>query len=85
MYRIAILGDYMVDKYSDYNSHRLSPEAPVPVLTDEESILCLGGAGNLANNFSVFKDMQVHCYGNVGNDYYGNWLTEKLAKSNVKV
>jgi D-beta-D-heptose 7-phosphate kinase/D-beta-D-heptose 1-phosphate adenosyltransferase len=84
MSKIVILGDYMVDKYSDYSTSRLSPEAPVPILKDEKSILCLGGASNLASNISAFKDLDINCFGNVGNDYYGRWLSDKLTNSNVK-
>jgi D-beta-D-heptose 7-phosphate kinase/D-beta-D-heptose 1-phosphate adenosyltransferase len=49
---ILVLGDIMLDSYIYGNAVRISPEAPVPVLSVESTRQCLGGAGNLVNNIT---------------------------------
>lgn len=48
--RIAVVGDIMVDEYIRGAVHRVSPEAPVPVLLVEHVSVSPGGAGNTAVN-----------------------------------
>ena len=50
---IVIMGDAMIDLYSIGESYRLSPEAPVPVITQNREEFALGGAANVALN--VYK------------------------------
>jgi D-beta-D-heptose 7-phosphate kinase/D-beta-D-heptose 1-phosphate adenosyltransferase len=47
---ILILGDLIVDEYWQGQTNRLSPEAPVPVITDIEKHQRAGGAANVALN-----------------------------------
>ena len=47
---IAVIGDSILDKYTFYNSTRLSPEAPVPVITYIEEKETRGGAGLVYEN-----------------------------------
>lgn len=51
--RIAVVGDVMLDEYLDGEVHRISPEAPVPVVHVKKEFLVLGGAGNSAANISA--------------------------------
>ena len=46
--RIAVVGDAMLDAYVIGDVGRISPEAPVPVLTVEREEYLLGGAANVA-------------------------------------
>ena len=48
--RVLVIGDVMLDRYVIGDVSRISPEAPVPVLsvTDERSVA--GGAANVALN-----------------------------------
>ncbi len=48
--RLAVLGDFMVDKYIWGRVSRISPEAPVPVVEVESESLRFGGAANVALN-----------------------------------
>jgi len=48
--KILIIGDVMVDQYCFGSVSRISPEAPVPVITQEKIEWCLGGAANVAAN-----------------------------------
>ena len=50
--KVLIIGDIIIDKYIYGTSTRLSPEAPVPVVTQERTIETQGGAG------LVFKNLQ---------------------------
>lgn len=46
--RIVLLGDLMLDRYIYGNADRISPEAPVPVLSFHHEETGLGGAGRVA-------------------------------------
>lgn len=49
--KIAVIGDIMIDEYYFGNVERMSPEAPVPILSipkNSKPILKLGGAANVA-------------------------------------
>ncbi len=50
--RILCIGDVMLDHYVYGKVHRLSPEAPIPILLNEDEKYFLGGAGNVARNLS---------------------------------
>ena len=48
--RIGVIGDMMLDTYWWGNVERISPEAPVPVVTVDRKEYRIGGAGNVALN-----------------------------------
>lgn len=48
--RLLVLGDLILDRYLFGEVSRVSPEAPVPVLREEEGRERLGGAGNVLAN-----------------------------------
>lgn len=50
MSRVLVVGDVMLDRYLWGVSHRLSPEAPVPVVQVTNESIELGGAANVAAN-----------------------------------
>jgi rfaE bifunctional protein kinase chain/domain len=52
--KILILGDVGVDRYTIGSASRLSPEAPVPVVTVTEQLDKLGMAANVADNIKAF-------------------------------
>jgi D-beta-D-heptose 7-phosphate kinase / D-beta-D-heptose 1-phosphate adenosyltransferase len=58
MSKVAVLGDIIIDRYVYGTSNRLSPEAPVPVITKISEIDKLGGAGNVYENL---KSLGVNC------------------------
>lgn len=75
--RVAVLGDVMLDRYLIGDTDRLSPEAPVPVITVERARSALGGAANVAANV-VATGATCHVVGVVGSDIHGHDLREAL-------
>ncbi len=50
--KILIFGDVMLDCYVNGSVKRISPEAPVPILQQQNQDFKLGGAGNVAINLA---------------------------------
>ena len=50
--KIALIGDLIIDEFINFNSLRLSPEGPAPVVKREKSFKTIGGAGNVALSLS---------------------------------
>lgn len=48
--RVLTVGDIMIDRYVHGDVERISPEAPIPVLSIRGRTAMLGGAGNVARN-----------------------------------
>ncbi len=48
--KVLIVGDIMLDRYWWGNVSRISPEAPVPIVTLDKTSLLAGGAANVAAN-----------------------------------
>jgi D-glycero-beta-D-manno-heptose-7-phosphate kinase len=58
---IAVVGDAMLDTYWWGQTDRISPEAPVPVVTLREKESRIGGAGNVALNLaSLGAQVSMH-------------------------
>ena len=55
--KVLVIGDIIIDKYVYGTSSRISPEAPVPVITYIEEKETLGGAGLVYNNL---KNLNVN-------------------------
>jgi len=80
--RIMVIGDLMVDEYIWGSVSRISPEAPVPVVSVTSESLRLGGAGNVINNIHTLGG-KVLLGGVVGNDEMGRKVTQDLHKMGV--
>ncbi len=65
--RMAVLGDWMLDRYIWGTANRLSPEAAVPVVDFVKESECLGGAGNVAANLAALG-ARVSAFGVTGDD-----------------
>ena len=50
--KVLCIGDIILDQYMNGKVERMSPEAPVPILTMESQTYKIGGAGNVAINIS---------------------------------
>lgn len=68
--KILVLGDVMLDLYIRGAVDRISPEAPVPVVLEEQRKYALGGAGNVAANISSLGG-KASLFGVLGNDEEG--------------
>jgi rfaE bifunctional protein kinase chain/domain len=51
--RLLVVGDLMVDRFLWGSVHRISPEAPVPVVHLNSETSALGGAGNVGRNLQA--------------------------------
>ena len=71
--RIAVIGDFMLDRYLWGTSDRISPEAPVPVVNVRSESDGLGGAGNVVANLQALG-VSVVPVGVVGQDAAGTRL-----------
>jgi D-beta-D-heptose 7-phosphate kinase/D-beta-D-heptose 1-phosphate adenosyltransferase len=80
--RIMVIGDLMVDEYIWGSVSRISPEAPVPVVSVTSESLRLGGAGNVINNIQTLGG-KVLLGGVVGNDEMGRKVVQDLRKMGV--
>ncbi len=75
---IACVGDVMLDEFVYGEVSRISPEAPVPILSIQRSNSMLGGAGNAARNISSLGS-KVWLFGAIGNDTAATQISELLA------
>ena len=53
--KIAVIGDLMLDKYIFGKVERISPEAPIPIVTVEKEKFVAGGAANVAANITTLS------------------------------
>jgi len=67
---IAVIGDVMLDRFYWGSVHRISPEAPVPVIDVVKETAHLGGAANVATNLHGLGAIPILC-GVVGADASG--------------
>ncbi len=76
--RIAVIGDFMLDRYVWGAVKRISPEAPVPVVEVREDSERPGGAGNVMLNLASLG-ITCEAIGLVGEDIYGGTLKKLLS------
>ena len=82
--RVAVVGDYMLDRHLKGAVRRISPEAPVPVVEVESEVTLLGGAGNVIQNLASLELRPV-ALGAVGEDGAGRLLLEHLERIGTDV
>ncbi len=75
--RVAVVGDVMVDRFVYGDVHRVSAEAPVPVLAHVRENVMLGGAGNVARNVAAAGGMAC-LVGILGDDAPGREALQLL-------
>lgn len=80
--KIFVVGDVMIDSYMWGRTDRISPEAPVPVVSITEKENRMGGAANVGLNIKAMGAEAVLC-SVIGNDNYGAIFRELLAKRNM--
>ena len=81
--RLLVIGDLVLDQYIKGSVTRISPEAPVPIVLQEESFYTPGGAANVANNLASLK-AQVTLVGKIGDDIEGGILKKELLARHIK-
>lgn len=81
--RVLVVGDLMLDRYISGSVHRISPEAPVPVVAVEEESSAVGGAGNVAANVAALG-ATCTVVGTAGHDAAGELLRHELEATGVR-
>jgi rfaE bifunctional protein kinase chain/domain len=79
---VLIIGDVMIDSYMWGKVNRISPEAPVPIVTIESKERRLGGAANVALNIQAMGANPILC-SVIGIDYDGQQFLELLKKQKL--
>lgn len=80
--RVLVIGDLMLDHYILGDVHRISPEAPVPVVQATEQKHVAGGAANVAHNLAA-AGVRAAVFGTLGADETGGTLAAILEKNGV--
>lgn len=78
--RVLVIGDLMVDEYLFGEVERISPEAPVPIVSITSQEYRLGGAGNVIGNILALGGVPMVA-GIIGDDQWGRLLTERLSSA----
>lgn len=77
-----VIGDVMIDAYLFGGVDRISPEAPVPVVSVKDKDSRLGGAANVALNVKALGANPILCC-MVGNDEDGQVFRHLLEQNNL--
>jgi len=80
--RILVIGDVMLDAYVMGKVNRISPEAPVPIVSLENEDARIGGAGNVALNLLALGSKPIIC-GLIGEDSSGDKLLNLFEKNGI--
>ena len=75
--RVAVIGDFMLDRHLNGTVRRISPEAPVPIVEIETESSGLGGAGNVVSNLAGLGVSPV-AFGVIGEDSAGEKLRNHI-------
>ncbi len=82
--KILVVGDVILDRYISGTVSRISQEAPVPVVLEENFSYKPGGAANVAHNLAVLG-AEVTQVGRIGNDFEGQLLKRDLKRKNIDI
>jgi rfaE bifunctional protein kinase chain/domain len=80
--KIGVIGDVMLDTYWWGHVERISPEAPVPVVTVDRKEYRIGGAANVALNLASLGT-PVSVFSVIGTDDDGQILTGLLDEKKI--
>jgi len=80
--KVGVIGDVMLDTYIWGKVDRISPEAPVPIVSLNHKEQRIGGAGNVAINCSSLG-AKVFVLGITGNDDEATQLEQLLKESMI--
>ncbi len=79
---ILVMGDLMLDEFIWGKVHRISPEAPVPVVHITKESAYPGGAANVARNLADFGIGSIMC-GLIGRDSQAKKLAHLLNQARI--
>jgi len=79
---VLIIGDAMVDSYLWGKVDRISPEAPIPIVTVTKQENRLGGAGNVSLNIQALGATPI-LVSIIGDDEKGRIFTELMVENHL--
>ena len=82
--KALVVGDVMIDAYSKGVVERMSPEAPVPIVSLTERFHRLGGAANVALNLKALGAEPIVC-SIIGDDEPGKTLLQLMQEQGLEV
>jgi rfaE bifunctional protein kinase chain/domain len=82
--RVLVIGDVMMDAYVLGKVTRISPEAPVPIVSLDDEDERIGGAGNVALNLVSLGAKPIIATA-VGTDSYGEKLAILLESNGISI
>lgn len=80
--RVLVVGDVMLDRFVFGHVDRISPEAPVPVVSVNDEDSRLGGAANVASNVAALG-AQVVLAGSIGPGEAADELVERVEAQGI--
>ncbi|MFO7670470.1 MAG: PfkB family carbohydrate kinase [Bacteroidales bacterium] len=80
--KVLVIGDVMIDTYLWGNVARVSPEAPVPIVSGVIEENRLGGAANVALNIRAMGAVPILC-SVIGEDHRGQLFLELMEEQNL--
>ena len=80
---VIVLGDVGIDKYTQGEVNRISPEAPVPVLEVSKEWYKLGLAANISHNLKTLE-IQSTLIGVTGSDRNASMMENLLEENQLK-
>jgi len=80
--KVLVIGDALIDKYIFGYTDRISPDAPVPNVTIENSSVYIGASGLVLQYIKSLGGIPEVC-SIVGNDFEGNFYLKKIKELNV--
>ena len=80
--QLLVIGDLMLDEYIVGDAGRISPEAPVPIVSEKERRTLPGGAANVALNVHALGG-KVCLAGVIGDDEAGGDLLRLLGGKGI--
>lgn len=81
--KVGVIGDVMLDTYMWGRVERISPEAPVPVVSLNKKEFRIGGAGNVALNLASLG-AQVFVLSVTGKDDDGDKLEQLFTENKIR-
>ncbi|MDQ7085076.1 MAG: PfkB family carbohydrate kinase [Sulfurovum sp.] len=79
---IAVIGDLMIDHYLWGVCERISPEAPVQIVSIEKETSVLGGAGNVIHNL-IALGAKIDVFSVLGDDENAEALKSLLHRLDI--
>ena len=80
--KVGVIGDVMLDTYMWGGVERISPEAPVPVVSLHKKDYRIGGAGNVALNVQSLG-AETFVLSVIGKDEDGDRLEQMFTGKNI--